>query len=415
MLDKLLNFFIIAMSVMALSSCGEKDEPQPKPEPGPQEPVGRTVLVYMVADNNLGSQNGLNRADLKEMQTGAAEGLLNGGRLLVYHNRPGTEASKPSIPNNPPLLLEVTAKGIDTLKTYPDDPTIYSVEVDRMREVLADMKTYAPADDYGMVFWGHATAWMTHGKDDIAIPGVTPKKRSYGSDRDKWMTLSSMAEALRDEKFSFIYFDVCLMGTVEVAYELRHITPYIVASPTELEGEGMPYHLNLRPFFSSDEPDVVGMATNTFEYYNNRPGYNCQMVVIDTSALDNLADVSREVFATQTDFPARLWFVQELSKTHRRFFGGSDSCTDCHPVYDMESYFDVLTSSRPDLMVKWQNALDAAVKYKATTSRDFTGISIGHYCGMGSYVVRLADHGDYHGYIHTSWWKDVVSTAPVLN
>ncbi|WP_301396556.1 hypothetical protein [uncultured Duncaniella sp.] len=81
----------------------------------------------------------------------------------------------------------------------------------------------------------------------------------------------------------------------------------------------------------------------------------------------------------------------------------------------MESYFDVLTSSRPDLMVKWQSALDATVKYKATTARDFTGISIGHYCGLGSYVVRLADHGDYHGYIYTSWWKDVVSTAPVVN
>ena len=64
MLDKLLNFFIIAMSVMAFSSCGEKDEPQPKPDPEPQGPVERTVLVYMVADNNLGTQNGLNRADL---------------------------------------------------------------------------------------------------------------------------------------------------------------------------------------------------------------------------------------------------------------------------------------------------------------------------------------------------------------
>ena len=144
MLDKLLNFFIIAMSVMAFSSCGEKDEPQPKPDPEPQGPVERTVLVYMVADNNLGTQNGLNRADLKEMQTGAAEGQLNGGRLLVYHNRPGTVSSSPTTPNNPPLLLEVTPTGIDTLKTYPDDPTIYSVEVDRMREVLADMKTYAP-------------------------------------------------------------------------------------------------------------------------------------------------------------------------------------------------------------------------------------------------------------------------------
>ena len=40
------------------------------------------------------------------------------------------------------------------------------------------------------------------------------------------------------------------MGTVEIAYELRALTPVIVGSPTEVEGEGMPYHLNIPAFFA---------------------------------------------------------------------------------------------------------------------------------------------------------------------
>ena len=411
MIEKLLNLLLTVIIACQFTACKDTDEPSPVPKPG--EPVERTVLVYMVADNNLGSYNQLNRADLNEMVKGAADGGLNGGRLLVYHNRPGTDRG------NVPLLIEVTKQGLDTLKTYPDTPDIYSVEADRMREVLSDMKEYAPASDYGLVFWGHATAWMTHGSYDIDSRTSAPVKRSYGSDRNKWMPLSSMRKALDGEYFSFIYFDCCLMGTVEIAYEFRHNTPYIVASPTELEGEGMPYHLNLPAFFASEKPDVVAMATNTFEYYNLRSGnYSCQMTVIDTSALDKLADATREIYLTQTDFPPRLWFVQELSKSHLRFFGNTldtPGCNDCHPVYDMEAYMEVLTANRPDLLEAWRSALDATVVYKATTSREFTGISIDRYCGLGSYIVRLGNHGDYHGCAHTLWWNDVVSKAPVLN
>lgn len=403
MTKKLLNILLFGI-IFVLTGCGKSDEPAPNPDPEPEPEISnRTVLVYMVADNNLGSY--LNASDLKEMTEGVAANGLNGGRLIVYHNRKNTADG------NPPLLLDITPTGIDTLKTYPDDPSIYSVEISRMREVLSDMKSFAPAKDYGMIFWGHATAWMTHGASDITEASGT-KKRSYGTDRSKWMTLSSMAEALDGENFSFIYFDCCLMGTVEVAYEMRHVTPYIVASPTEVEGEGMPYSLNIPAFFATDKPDVTGMATNTFEYYNNRPSSSCQMVVIDTSALNDLAEATRKVFDTQTSFPESLWDVQELSKPIYKFF--SSTCYDCHPVYDMEDYVKAMTIDNPELFTDWKNTLDRTVIYKATTSRDFTGIPVKTYCGLGSYVIRKADHGDYHGYTQTAWWRDVVSSSPLF-
>ena len=105
-------------------------------------------------------------------------GGLNGGRLLVYYNRPYTNDG------NPPQLIEITAQGQKILKTYTDDPDLYSVEIGRMRQVLADMKELAPAEDYGMIFWGHATAWMTHPED----MDQSKASRSYGTDRDKWMS-----------------------------------------------------------------------------------------------------------------------------------------------------------------------------------------------------------------------------------
>ena len=65
-----------------------------------------------------------------------------------------------------------------------------------MRQVLADMKELAPAEDYGMIFRGHATARMTHPED----MDQSKASRSYGTDRDKWMSLSSLGKALEGEK-----------------------------------------------------------------------------------------------------------------------------------------------------------------------------------------------------------------------
>lgn len=394
------NIFVVLIGAVMLSACSDDDggNDEPLPEP-PIETVGRTVLVYMVADNNLGSSWSFNSKDINEMLKGAAAGDIHDGRLVVYHNRPGTDNG------NAPLLLEITAQGVDTLKHYPDDTNVYSIEVDRMREVIADAKELAPANDYGIVFWGHATSWV-----DIDSFTSSKTPRSYGSDRNRWMSLKSMAKALEGEQFSFVYFDCCLMGTVEVAYELREITPYIIASPTELEGEGMPYHLNLRHFFASGKPDVVAMAKSTFDYYDARPECRCQMTVIDTSALDELAEVSRAIFQTQTAYPGELSSVQALSK---RIAGTPSKYNSCRPVYDMEDYMRVLTADRQELMEAWTEVLGKAVAYAATTDYEYTGIRINRYCGLGSYVILEDAFKNYGDYTSTRWWTDVVSQSPL--
>ena len=60
-------------------------------------------------------------------------------------------------------------------------------------------------------------------------------------DKDAAMTIPQLREALEGISFSFIYFDSCFMGNIESLYELRNNASAIVASPTEVLTEGMPY------------------------------------------------------------------------------------------------------------------------------------------------------------------------------
>lgn len=393
------SLLLTIIAALLTTACSSDSDDGPTPPPAGDEAT-RTVLVYMVASNNLGDEYfHFDLDDLDEMLKAARGGAIGDGRLLVYYNRYGTDYGKA------PQLLEVTADGVEVLKTYPDDPSVYSVEIGRMREVLGDMRDVAPAKGYGLVLWGHAKGWMSEDNDI-----VEPAPRSYGNDRGKWMSLTSLATALKGERFDFIYLDCCLMGSVEVVYELRDAADVIVGSPTEVEGEGMPYDLNV-PVFFDENPDMTLAAKNTYEYHS-AGRRNCQMVVVDTGALRELAAASRAIYATIAGFPSELSGLQPFSRIFDRY---SSVYGDCRPVYDFESYMQLAGADHQELLAAWQRVYDACVIYKATTPTDFTGIPIRTYGGLGAFVIKKPSDAGYRGYKDTAWWADVASAAPAFN
>ena len=103
-----------------------------------------------------------------------------------------------------------------------------------MRRVVSDARELAPADGLGLVLWSHGTGWIsdTGSINEPSEASGMMSPLSFGMDGRLTMKISSLRCALEGNSFDFIYFDCCHMATVEVAYELRHLTPRIVASPT---------------------------------------------------------------------------------------------------------------------------------------------------------------------------------------
>ncbi len=386
----------LLLTLISVSACSSDDTPDAPP---PAEAgVSRTVLVYMIANNNLGSHYNSDNSDISEMLTGVKGGRLNGGRLLVYHNRPNRNGGT----SNPPQLLDITEKGMKELKTYTDADGICSVSPERFRQVIADMKSIAPADEYALVLWGHGNGWIINPSDI--------KARSFGPDGSTWISLPAMARALEGERFAFIYFDCCLMGNIEPLYEMRRLTDIIVASPTQLGIDGMPYDMNV-PLFFAEEPDLVQAAKNTFDSYRS---FQNQMCVVDTRHLDDLAAASRDIFRTLAAYPAAA-DVDRLQKLGQ-YKVMYQSYTIAH---DMDQYMEMLCTAagRTDLLEEWRQILDSTVIYKASTetSIDYPGIPITRYCGLGSYVIREAGDITFREYDTLAWWKDVVSAAPAYS
>lgn len=370
-------------AIVAAGCSDSSDEPQPVTPPAPEEGT-KTVLVYMVADNNLAANAS---DDLEEMRRGMQQGgLPAGARLLVFFS--GTDHN--------PRLMEIGADGKEhTLKTYETSPLAVSVE--RMSGVIADMKAIAPARTYGLVLWSHATGWMSEPGQTLESPtGIREEQPldplSFGYDgyyNGRRMKITSLAKALEGTHFEYIYFDCCHMATVEVAYELRHAADRIVGSPTELGVEGMPYDKNIPCLLAGN---ISNALRNTFEYYrevyehpdteenSEKSPYGCAITLIDTRSLDRLATATRAVFESDAVTPPSYVAVPYYR-----------SGTGVRGIFDMYHHIHAICSD-PQLLTEWDDAFAAVVTETHTTDEVFM-IKAEHFHGLGCHIIRSEFEG----------------------
>ena len=215
------RYFILFLTAVVALACDPVNE-----EPPQFVERQKTVLVYMAANNNLSSQAESNLASMKQGFVPEDE------NLLVYMHL----ASK-----NPVLLRlfkdETGAVVQDTVYHFPPQN---SADAKSLTSVLKITQTMYPAQEYGLVLWSHGTGWLPQGY----------YSKSFGADAGKEMDVMELAKAL-PYKLEFVIFDACLMGGIEVAYELKDSVNYILSSPAEILSSGFPYARVMKHIFKS--------------------------------------------------------------------------------------------------------------------------------------------------------------------
>ena len=378
---------VVALTTV-VSSC---DSDEPEVPAGPEDPTtGRTVLVYMLsASNGLGATPpyDYDMQDIREMCDAAAAGDITDGRLLVFH----------SASNGNQVLKEITGTGeVDTLKIY--DPEIRPQTSQRMSEVLDDMKTLAPADDYGMILWGHGTGWLEDGIADEARSEY--QTYAYGSEQgDKWkMNITTLASVLEDRDFSFVYFDCCYMASVEVVYQMRHVAPRIVAYPTEVLAWGMPYDRNVKHFFAK-EPELVEAATETYDFYASQynPTYRmCTVSVFNTAGMERLAAATREIYRSNTTGVPANYTPQSYTLNRNNYY--------C----DFGGYINALKPDSRELD-EFKAALADVVELELVTEKIWNQLAIREHSGFSTFIMSSDADMSKLNYSRLDWFGDVAS------
>ncbi len=378
-LTMFLSLFCMGIMLPLLSSCSDDSPPASISE------SRRTVLVYAVAANSL---NSFLEDDIVEMEQGMAL-ASDSVRWLIYEA--GYETA---------VLKEITHDGGQvqtiTLKSYTREQL--STDPGRMVEVLSDMRRFAPAHEYGLILWSHATGWNPADNEEKTLPD----RYSFGEDKSQGysakMDIQQLAAALPDGVLDFIWADCCFMSCIETVYELRGKCRYFMAYPTEVWGSGVPYDIIVPLLMCEGNADLRSAAQRFYEYYAAKPSYGATVALIDMNHVMDVAAATRALLAAQPAVDTR-----GLQQYHRTSIVG--------PFYDFQALVQRHASrlDRQDLMTVFDTALDHMVIYKAATPRfgnlnidpkQYSGVSINNFTDDNTATQNF--------YKTLSWYKEIL-------
>lgn len=423
-MQKLLPLFLLLLTVL---SCHDDKPEETLPAP-PAETARRTVLIYCAAQNSLGVSGTYYKSawTLDSLELAAGKHFISDtDRLLVFID----DAHHPRLYRfhadaAPELVLQW---GYDANSANPAT----------FKEVLTQVKERFPAQEYGLCMWSHADGWIPSSNTNYSkartLPTLSPL--SFGIDVGQngnmitdqvpnnnglgaQMNIADMAAAIQQSglHLTYIFFDACLMQCVEVAYELRNVTDYLIASPISIAAAGAYYtHQLERGFFSPNPADIAKTYyedVTSEELVKDYDDFGIVISAIKTSEMDALAQAVRTALAN-VDFTT----YPDLTNAHAYHAYNYTYYYRPH-YYDMRSALRHLLTDAQFAPV--ETAITHATAFYAATHKywvgprdnDYHSIAAAECCGISMFFPQkeYADNasrcefGNHNEtYTQTSW------------
>lgn len=174
-----------------------------------------TIMVYSAADNNL---NTYMVDDVNEMEKIGSTQFMN---MIVQLDRGGSDCKRYVLQADPDMAKVNSPMIKDLGSTNMADPKV-------LADFIKESTEKFPAENYALIISDHGLAWE----------GVVSDDSHKG-----WMTTPNIRKGIEmsGKKIDLLGFDACLMATSEVAYELKDVAKYLVASEQSEGADGWPY------------------------------------------------------------------------------------------------------------------------------------------------------------------------------
>jgi hypothetical protein len=425
-IKKTCSLIIATLFIVVGVSCSNGDSPDGPDVP--VTPVGQTVFMFFPWSNSLLSDF---RRTVEDMQTVVAQRSMKDERIMVFMATSEREA----------VLFELKKQNgrclTDTLRRYSDRPF---TSHQWLTSLFSEVMTLAPASRYGMVVGCHGLAWVPvqgqrsarkrlgsqeriDEEDNLYKEEKIDKEGLYKEERinkegepndlmhfevqgpvttrfiggtypETQIETTDLAEAMADAGFhtEYILFDACYMSSVEVAYELKDVTHYLIASPTEVLSYGFPYITMGKHLLGT--PNYKGIVDSFISFYSSYYLPYGTVAVTDCTQLDALAAIAQQINAAATEqlAPNGVQIMDGYSPTLFYDLGHLMSLKDAGTV----------------LTAAFAEQLDKTVPYKGHTGQYFTAlkdepVDIKHYSGLNTSQGSLNHMADRLS--ETAWYK----------
>ena len=428
-IKKTCSLIIATLFIVVGVSCSNGDSPDGPDVP--VTPVGQTVFMFFPWSNSLLSDF---RRTVEDMQTVVAERSMKNERIMVFMATSEREA----------VLFELKKQNgrclTDTLRRYSDRPF---TSRQWLTSLFSEVMTLAPASRYGMVVGCHGLAWVpVQGQrnaqkrlgsqerideednlykkeridkegDDLMhfeVQGPVTTRFIGGTYPETQIETTDLADAMADAGFhtEYILFDACYMSSVEVAYELKDVTHYLIASPTEVLSYGFPYITMGKHLLGT--PNYKGIVDSFISFYSS---YNLPygtVAVTDCTQLDALAAITQQINAAATEqISAASEGKLNTARSGKNVPNGVQIMDGYSPTlfYDL-GHLMSLKDAGTVLTAAFAEQLEKTVPYKGHTGQYFTAlkdvpVDIKHYSGLNTSQGSLNHMADRLS--ETAWYK----------
>ena len=451
--NRIASVAILVLSLVFVYSCSPVDlDFNPSPSPGrteenettrvPVKDFRNVFIMYSMGYNDL---SGYLRDDINDLATSP---LMKSPRdiIIIMSHLANPQNGWPYVDLNIPVSPTLTciSKDIegmvyrDTLMVMPNETILADAEV--LKETLTYIKENFDAERYGLLLSSHGSGWCPSGyisdpskyekqptdDDDgpmeilavqqqvtplynLARPDDIPTKTMgvhlFTAYDGKEMEIRDIAAAF-PFKMDYIIFDACYMGGIEVAYELRNVTDWLITSQTEIIAYGMDYKTICSYLFNPAGPDLTGFCERYYEYYNSMTGYydkSATISLVRTSELEDLAMTTRDIIER---YRTQLENVQNNRSQVQKYFRSNYSSKH-QWFYDFGHIIEKCNLSEDDLAA-FNDALDDAVVFKAATEEFMKNFRITHHSGLSMYLPYTTGRDYLNNFYKTLEWNKAV-------
>lgn len=369
-MNKIIKIVLIAFLGIFFISC-EKDDNSNYVLPASTQHV---ILVYLGGDNNLSSETYQKIESIREGWQGGAE-----KKLLIYTDPADA---------NPSLIEIVRENGQNTKKIIRNYDEENSASKEVLSRVIGEVTNLYPSPSYGLIVFSHASGWL---------PGGTlTSPRSIIMDKKQEMELSDFAQAIPDKTFDYIIFEACFMSGIEVAYELKDKTDYILASSAEIVSPGFTYiYPKSINHLSGSLSGLRAFGEDAFSWFDNKSGFmrSATFSIINTSQLNSLADWVKS--NCNQDKSVDINTIQYFDRySYRLFFDFEDYYSSLLETDKQKSELSALISN----CIVWKNATPSFMK-------DYNGFDIKKHSGFTTYISQEKYPFFNNEYQQLKWFK----------
>lgn len=357
-MKKFLTFLLVTLTAIALVGCDHDDTTVTYQ----YESTTKTLFVYMPWTGSTTSSNGALTeyfdANIASMQNAInTNGGLKGTDVVVYKANRANQAVIFRMKYN----ITLRKCELDTLLANASNNAITK---ENLTSLLNQVSSYSNTGSYSILVGCHGSGWTPRGSDTTMprAPRVTMSSRAFGGQgAELQYDLSDLSYAIANsamKKVEFVSFDDCYMANVETAYELRDVTNYLVASTSEVMGDGFPYDTLFKYMLGT--PDYDNICKTFYNHYiKSSDPYGALSAIKCGDAIKQMASVMKDINTTYTFDPSKLSSVQYLDGYDNNVF------------FDLGSYVDKLGVTAP-LSTNFKTALDNLVPYKVYTPYIYT-------------------------------------------